>query len=146
VSRKDKRLAFSRDLTDYDVWRLETGGKPELFLVSTAYDRSAQFSPDGRRIVFDSIPAGSEDSRPWVANADGAGLTPLTGPEDTEARQVGRRTAVGSLSTHEARTAIGFIGKRSQTDREFPLISNSLGGVYARGKRQQPRSRPASGA
>jgi Tol biopolymer transport system component/tRNA A-37 threonylcarbamoyl transferase component Bud32 len=77
VARKGNRLAFSRSVFDRDVWRLAVGGKPQPFLVSTAADKDAQFSPDGRRIAFASE-RGGEGIAIWLANADGAGLVQLT--------------------------------------------------------------------
>jgi Tol biopolymer transport system component len=73
LARKGHRLAFVRFAGDLDVWRLQQGGKPQPFLVSTALDASAQFSPDGWRIVFASS-RGGEGANIWMANADGTGL------------------------------------------------------------------------
>lgn len=82
VALKGNRLAFSRSLFDTDIWRLQVGGKPQPLLVSTMQDSSAQFSADGRRIVFGSARSGDRMAI-WLANADGAGLVQLTrGPED----------------------------------------------------------------
>jgi len=82
VARKGGRLAFVRNVFHSDVWRLELGGKPQPLLVSSAADSSAQFSPDGERIAFQSS-RGGEGLSIWLANADGSGLVQLTrGPED----------------------------------------------------------------
>jgi Tol biopolymer transport system component len=81
VSRIGNRLAFSRFMSDADVWRLQAGGKPEPLLVSSMLDQNAQFSPDGRRIAFESG-RGLDGIGIWLANADGSGLVQLTkGPE-----------------------------------------------------------------
>src|SRR5581483_6552131 len=48
VSPKGNRIAFSRFMSDADVWRLQAGRKPEPLLVSSTLDENAQFSPDGR--------------------------------------------------------------------------------------------------
>jgi Tol biopolymer transport system component len=77
VAHKGNMLAFSRAANDADVWRFRVGGKPEPFLVSSALDTSAQFSPDGRRIAFASG-RGVEGIAIWLANADGTGLVQLT--------------------------------------------------------------------
>jgi serine/threonine protein kinase/tricorn protease-like protein len=82
VAPKADRLVFSRAVYDPDIWRLTAGGKPEAFLVSSAVDANAQFSPDGRRVVFASGRSG-EGIAMWLANADGSGVVQLThGPED----------------------------------------------------------------
>jgi Tol biopolymer transport system component len=81
VSRKGNRLAFSRFMSDCDVWRLRAGGKPEPLLVSSMLDQSAQFSPDGRRIAFESG-RGLDGIGIWLSDADGSGLVQLNrGPE-----------------------------------------------------------------
>ncbi len=75
-------LAFSRAVYDTDIWQLAVGEKPAPLLVSTALDRAAQFSPDGRRIAFTSARGGDRTSI-WLANADGTHPAQLTsGPED----------------------------------------------------------------
>lgn len=82
VAPKGNRLAFSRVISDIDIWRLEVGGKPQPLLVSSMLDASPHFSPDGRRIVFASD-RGLNGIAIWLANADGTGLMQLTrGPED----------------------------------------------------------------
>jgi Tol biopolymer transport system component len=77
VALKGRRLAFSRRMSDQDIWRVEVGGKPEPFLVSSMLDLNAQFSPDGRRIAFAS---GRSMDRVaiWLCDADGANLVQLT--------------------------------------------------------------------
>jgi Tol biopolymer transport system component len=77
VALKGRRLAFSRRMSDQDIWRVEVGGKPEPFLVSSMLDLNAQFSPNGRRIAFSS--ARSIDRVAiWLCDADGANLIQLT--------------------------------------------------------------------
>jgi Tol biopolymer transport system component len=72
-----RRLAFSRQINDQDIWRADVGGKPEPFLVSTLLDSGAQFSPDGRRIAFTS--ARSVDRVAiWLSDANGGNLAQLT--------------------------------------------------------------------
>jgi Tol biopolymer transport system component len=81
VARKGNRLAFSRLMSDDDIWRLQGEGKPQPFLVSTMHDSSSQFSTDGQRVAFASA-RGVEGIAIWLANADGSGVAQLTrGPE-----------------------------------------------------------------
>jgi Tol biopolymer transport system component/tRNA A-37 threonylcarbamoyl transferase component Bud32 len=77
VALKGNRLAFSRFLSDQDIWRLEAGGRPEPFLVSSMVESNAQFSPDGRHIAFAS---GRSVDRVaiWLCDANGASLAQLT--------------------------------------------------------------------
>jgi len=81
VDPKGGRLAFSRSLTNPDIWRLELGGKPEPLLTSTAFDLSPQYSPDGHRIAFTS--SRYMHDAVWVANADGTGATQISNPART---------------------------------------------------------------
>ena len=57
--------------------RFESNGPPEDFLSSTLDDRNAQFSPDGKKIAFESRRLG-KDTQIWVANSDGTNPAPLT--------------------------------------------------------------------
>jgi len=70
-------LAFSRNLTHDNIWRLERGGKPAPFLTSSARDGNPQYSPDGRRIAFGSNRQVA-NTAVWVANADGTEPAQIT--------------------------------------------------------------------
>ena len=77
VASRSGLLAYTRLDYGADIWRLDSNGvKP--FLPSTYDDRNPQFSPDGRRVAFESRRLGKE-SQLWVANADGSNLAPLNG-------------------------------------------------------------------
>jgi Tol biopolymer transport system component len=76
VSAASRQLAYVRYNEDHDIWKLEGTGSLQPFLSSTFDERNAQFSPDGKRIVFESNRLG-KDSQIWVANADGTNATPL---------------------------------------------------------------------
>jgi serine/threonine protein kinase len=71
------RLAFSRTLTDDDIWRFREGGGSEPFIRSSFSEWSPQFSPDGEKVAFTSNRTG-RGSEIWVANADGSKPAPLT--------------------------------------------------------------------
>jgi dipeptidyl aminopeptidase/acylaminoacyl peptidase len=75
---RNGRMAFSRGGIDNDIWRYDLkGGEPPLkFIASTAYDSSAEYSPDGRRIVFSSNRSGSREL--WVSDAEGANPAQIT--------------------------------------------------------------------
>ena len=57
-------------------WKFGLNG-PEDFLSSTLDDRNPQFSPDGKKIAFESRRLGM-DAQLWVANSDGTNPRPFT--------------------------------------------------------------------
>jgi Tol biopolymer transport system component len=75
IALKGHRLAYSRSLQDFNIWRMPlpsgggSAGAPEKFLSSTRYEVSPAYSPDGRRIAFSSNRGGVRQI--WVADADG---------------------------------------------------------------------------
>ena len=71
------RLAFSRNLTDVDIWRFRLGGVSEPFIRSSFSEWTPQFSPDGRKVAFTSNRNG-DSSEIWVADADGSNPWQLT--------------------------------------------------------------------
>ena len=60
-----------------DIYQLEKGGSPMPLIQSTFIERAPQYSPDGRRIVFES--ERSDFRREiWLADASGSNVTRLT--------------------------------------------------------------------
>ena len=87
LSREGNRLAYSRGISDYNIWRLELAGterkagQPARFISSTRREDSAEFSPDGKKIAFYSTRSGNAEI--WVCNSDGTSavqVTALGGP------------------------------------------------------------------
>ena len=75
------RLAYARRQTDVNIWRrdLSSAGKgqpAEKFIASSRNDCAPRYSPDGKRIAFDSDRSGSIQL--WVANEDGSNAMKLT--------------------------------------------------------------------
>jgi len=76
VSRSGNRLAFQRAAWDEDIWRLSLSGPgvasglPEKLIASTRRDDAPQYSPDGKRIAFESDRSGWQGV--WVSNSDGS--------------------------------------------------------------------------
>jgi Tol biopolymer transport system component len=76
------RLVFSRGVIDINIWATEilpdnlNYGPPKPVIQSTREDRGAQFSPDGRRIVYTSGRAGELGI--WIAASDGSNPIQLT--------------------------------------------------------------------
>jgi Tol biopolymer transport system component len=71
------RLVFVRLLTNDDVYRFEAGRPAEPVLASSFADYNPHFSPDGRRVAFESERSG-DGHEIWLADADGSHPVQLT--------------------------------------------------------------------
>jgi serine/threonine protein kinase len=75
VAMQQQRLAFTRANWDENIWHqaLSSPGRPaappSAPTGSTRLELNAQFSPDGKRIVFESLRSGTQEL--WIADADG---------------------------------------------------------------------------
>jgi eukaryotic-like serine/threonine-protein kinase len=76
ASRRD-RLAFIWVRWEPDIYCLKHGGSPTPLLESTFTDMNPQYSPDGKRIAFQSGRAGGTEEI-WLAEADGSNPARLT--------------------------------------------------------------------
>ena len=83
VSRIGRRMVYQRILTDRNIWRipgphslLERGGAATRFIASTEWDWSPQYSPDGKKIVFESARSGTPEL--WVCDAEAQNAVQLT--------------------------------------------------------------------
>ena len=67
---------------DNEVFVLDADGSRPRNLSNDpeSYDGWPVWSPDGRHVVFSAGPPGRSPHRLWLASADGAGRTALTGP------------------------------------------------------------------
>jgi Tol biopolymer transport system component len=71
------RLLFAHDRSDFDIFRFEAARPDEAVIASPAVDYGPQFSPDGRRIAFESWRSGTTKEI-WLADADGSNPMQLT--------------------------------------------------------------------
>jgi len=84
VAPSGNRLVFERSVSEPNIWRYELEGssnEPQKLIASTQPERSAQLSPDGKRIAFASWRSGNAEI--WLAGSDGSNpiqLTSLSGP------------------------------------------------------------------
>jgi Tol biopolymer transport system component len=81
LSRRGRRLAYTKVLDDWNIWRLEIPATGERRLAtkliySTQAEDSPQYSPDGKRIAFASNRSGSYEI--WVCDSDGKNPAPVT--------------------------------------------------------------------
>ena len=80
-SIRGSRLVYARQVSNLNIWRKQLDSKHSLlpadrFLSSTAIESGPQYSPDGRRIVFESTRSGSYEI--WTCHSDGTNLVQLT--------------------------------------------------------------------
>ncbi|HEY3122165.1 MAG TPA: protein kinase, partial [Vicinamibacteria bacterium] len=71
------RLAFTQDRSDLDIYIFEAGRPARAAVASSFQDYGPSFSPDGRRIAFESGRSG-ETQEIWLADADGSNPVQLT--------------------------------------------------------------------
>ena len=76
VAASRDRLVFVKEQEDTDIYRFELGHAAEPLITSTSRDGNPQFSPDGRRVVFESERTGEHEV--WLAEADGSSPRQLT--------------------------------------------------------------------
>jgi eukaryotic-like serine/threonine-protein kinase len=74
VSRRGNRLAYQRTTIDTNIWRLSLSGpgvatsSASQFIASTRHESAAQYSPNGKRLAFESNRSGVLGI--WVSDAD----------------------------------------------------------------------------
>ena len=82
MSRQGNRLAYVQSAFDTNIWRIEIpeskgrSNPPTRLIASTNLDHGPQYSPDGRKIVFESTRSGSYEI--WVCDSNGTNLVQLT--------------------------------------------------------------------
>lgn len=82
ISRQGHRLAYSTGMSDHNLWRIDVPSSkgqrasPIKWISSSRSDRLAEFSPDGKRIAFESERSGT--LHVWVCEADGSNPIQLT--------------------------------------------------------------------
>jgi Tol biopolymer transport system component/tRNA A-37 threonylcarbamoyl transferase component Bud32 len=82
ISHRTERLVYTRQFIDVNIWRLEIPDRykrpslPRKLISSTHIDGDPEFSPDGKKIVFNSNRTGSFEI--WVADSDGSHEVQLT--------------------------------------------------------------------
>ncbi len=82
ISRNGHRLAYVQSFGDSNIWRIEVpssagrANPPTSLISSTQCEWGPQFSPDGKRIVFESTRSGPGEL--WVCESDGTNPIQLT--------------------------------------------------------------------
>ncbi len=108
ISWTGNRLAYQRTAVDPNIWRLSlaapglASGPPVRFIHTTRQDFAAQYSPDGKRIAFESDRNGVKGI--WVSDADGSNARGTVFPVGRELRH---RTLVAGWATYRLRFQSG---------------------------------------
>jgi len=82
ISRQGNRLAYMDIKWRASIWRVDllgpdrTPGVPFALIPSTRIEKHPAYSPDGKRITFDSTRSGHSEI--WVCNSDGSDFVKLT--------------------------------------------------------------------
>ncbi|HEX8924791.1 MAG TPA: DPP IV N-terminal domain-containing protein, partial [Terriglobales bacterium] len=78
VSRQGNHLAYAQSSASWSIMRVSLAAKETVTRLwsSTQEDSAPRFSPDGKRIAFQSWRSGTQEI--WVAQADGSGPEKLT--------------------------------------------------------------------
>jgi Tol biopolymer transport system component len=82
ISRSGSRLVYERDVFDPNIWRIpgpnssDKKSAPTRFIASTQVDMEPQFSPDGKKIAFNSSRSGSYEI--WMCGREGRNPVQLT--------------------------------------------------------------------
>jgi Tol biopolymer transport system component/DNA-binding winged helix-turn-helix (wHTH) protein len=81
ISLKGHRLAYASGLWNENIWRLpilsgHRAGRADKLISSSMQEEGPQYSPDSKRIAFQSTRSGNFEI--WRADADGSNLVQLT--------------------------------------------------------------------
>jgi len=82
ISWKGKLLAYQQTLEQNDIWRLPLAndklrqGAPIPIVVSKGFNARPRFSPDGKKIAFESTRSGYSEI--WICGSDGSNCASLT--------------------------------------------------------------------
>ena len=76
IALRANRLAYIQNLSDIDIWRVQSGKPTRSFASSTRIEFGPQYSPDGKHVAFNSNRSGV--IQVWVCDTDGENLVQLT--------------------------------------------------------------------
>lgn len=131
ISPRANRLVYERGIDiDSNIWRVDlsgAAGPPASFIASSRQEESPAYSPDGKRVAFQSDRSGSLEI--WTCDADG-----------TNAAQLTNRSPSGSPRWSPDSSQIAF---DSQVDGNWQIFAIPARGGQARQITTGGGSRPS---
>jgi Tol biopolymer transport system component/DNA-binding winged helix-turn-helix (wHTH) protein len=79
LARRENRLAYVHEVHSVDIWRIALTGRgeePTRLFPSNLVQQNPQYSPDGKKIAFESTRSGTQEI--WACEADGSQPLQLT--------------------------------------------------------------------
>jgi len=108
IASSPPRLVYTWSLLNFNAWRLDTRTGERKMLIGSTYDqRYAEYSPDGRKIAFQSNRSGSWEV--WTCDADGSNCQQIThfdGPQCGTPRWSPDGRSLAVFSTAEGQHSI----------------------------------------
>jgi serine/threonine protein kinase/Tol biopolymer transport system component len=117
-------LLFTLDRSDFDIYGLEPGGSAHPVMANSFLDVNPRFSPDGRRIVFESSRSG-DSKNIWTADPDGSNPVELTRPPGVDGSPAWSPDGAHIVFIHDRPGDIWIMG----ADGASPRRAVEAGGV-----------------
>jgi Tol biopolymer transport system component len=141
ISRQGHRLVYGEQTYDTDIWRLDLSraqnGKPSSLtrlISSSRREDTPNFSPDGKRVVFDSNRSGHWEI--WVCDSDGQNsvqLTSFRGPYTTgTARWSPDGASIAFDARPEGRSDVFVIHAESRAQRKLTAEGHNIAPSWSR--------------
>ena len=134
ISLQGGRLAYVHGEADTNIWRIERplsirsstvkGSPPTKFIASKRQDQAPQFSPDGKKITFQSSRSGTLEI--WVCDVDASNPVQLTffgGPQAGSPRWSPDSQRIAFDSPKEGHTEIYVINAEGGSPRRVTFAS-----------------------
>jgi Tol biopolymer transport system component len=131
IPAQGKRLAYTQDNTEINIWRMELpkppgqSKAPTKFISSTRWDMLPEYSPDGQSIVFMSTRSGSSEI--WRCDSEGSHPIRLTffgGPAGGAPRWSPDGQQIAFDSRPEGHTDIYVVSVEGEPPRRFTTQSS----------------------
>jgi Tol biopolymer transport system component/DNA-binding winged helix-turn-helix (wHTH) protein len=117
LSPKGDKLAFSSSSNGSNLWRMDLlhlDSPPVELMPSTRSQDEAQYSPDGKRIAFESVRSGVLGV--WISDNDGSNLVQISNPQiesgSPQWSPDGKRIAFNSRASDRSEIEVADLSER----------------------------------